>query len=327
MKAVVVNQAGDSSVLEVTQVAKPQVKSGWSLVKIMGFGINRSEIFTRQGLSPSVAFPRILGIECVGVIEKTTDEQRLPVGQKIISMMGEMGRAFDGSYAEYVLLPNEQIYPVSTSLDWETLATIPETYYTAYGAYQNLNITSRDKILVRAGASGIGTAFVKLVKAKFPDVNVYASVRNTAKKAQLLDAGYDDLVIDDNGVLKTDVTFTKILELVGPATIKDSIGHLQEKGIICSCGQLGGKWYLETFDPIMELENNVYLTTFYSGNISQKKLQELLTYIETEQVPISPERVFDLDNIQAAHDYLESDVAFGKVIVLNKEEKTYGKQG
>ena len=90
---------------------------------------------------------------------------------------------------------------------------------------------------------------------------------------------------------------------------------------------MGGKWYLETFDPIMELENNVYLTTFYSGNISQKKLQELLTYIETEQVPISPERVFDLDNIQAAHDYLESDVAFGKVIVLNKEEKTYGKQG
>ena len=82
MKAVIVSKAGDSSVLKVTQIAKPQVKSGWSLVKIMGFGINRSEIFTRQGLSPSVTFPRILGIECVGVIEETTDEQRLPVGQK-----------------------------------------------------------------------------------------------------------------------------------------------------------------------------------------------------------------------------------------------------
>ena len=210
MKAVIVSKAGDSSVLKVTQVAKPQVKSGWSLVKIMGFGINRSEIFTRQGLSPSVTFPRILGIECVGVIEETTDEQRLPVGQKIISIMGEMGRDFDGSYAEYVLLPNEQIYPVSTQLDWARLATIPETYFTAFGAYQNLKITSHDTVLVRAGASGVGTAFVKLVKAKFPDVNVYASVRNTAKKAQLLDAGYDDLVIDNNGVLKTDVSFTKI---------------------------------------------------------------------------------------------------------------------
>lgn len=320
MKAVVVRKAGDSSVLEVTQIAKPQVKSGWSLVKVMGFGINRSEIFTRQGLSPSVKFPRILGIECVGVIEETTDEQRLPVGQKIISIMGEMGRDFDGSYAEYVLLPNEQIYPVTTDLDWKTLTTIPETYYTAFGAYKNLKIDSDDVVLVRGGASGVGTAFVKLLKAKFPEVKVYASVRNTAKKAQLLDAGYDDLVIDDNGVLKTDATFTKILELVGPATIKDSLGRLQENGIICSCGQLGRKWYLEDFDPIMELQNNVYLTTFYSGNVSQEKLQEMLTYIEEEHADIRPEKVFDLENVKAAHDYLDSATAFGKVIVLNKEE-------
>lgn len=320
MKAVVVSKAGDSSVLEVTQVAKPQVKSGWSLVKIMGFGINRSEIFTRQGLSPSVTFPRILGIECVGVIEETTDPSRLPVGQKIISIMGEMGRDFDGSYAEYVLLPNEQIYPVTTDLDWKTLTTIPETYYTAFGAYKNLKIGSDDVVLVRGGASGVGTAFVKLMKAKFPEVKVYASVRNAAKKAQLLSVGYDDLVIDDNGILKTDLKFTKILELVGPATIKNSIAHLEENGIVCSCGQLGKKWYLEDFDPIMELQNNVYLTTFYSGNVSQEKLQEMLTYIEEEHADIRPEKVFDLENVKAAHDYLDSATAFGKVIVLNKEE-------
>ncbi|KEY47992.1 quinone oxidoreductase [Streptococcus equinus] len=317
MKAVVVRKPGDSSVLEVTQVAKPSVKPGWSLVKVMGFGINRSEIFTRQGLSPSVNFPRILGIECVGVVEETTDAIRLPVGQKIISIMGEMGRDFDGSYAEYVLLPNEQIYPVTTDLNWKTLATIPETYYTAFGAYKNLKIESDDVVLVRGGASGVGTAFVKLLKAKFPETKVYASVRNVAKKAQLLSVGYDDIVIDDNGLLKTDLTFTKILELVGPATIKNSIAHLEENGIICSCGQLGRKWYLEDFDPIMELQNNVYLTTFYSGNVSQEKIQEMLTYIEQEHVGICPEKVFDLENIKAAHDYLESSQAFGKVIVLN----------
>ena len=61
-------------------------------------------------------FPRILGIECVGIIEKSTDEDRLPEGVKVISIMGEMGRDFDGSYAEYALLPNEQIYPVHTEL-------------------------------------------------------------------------------------------------------------------------------------------------------------------------------------------------------------------
>lgn len=68
MKAVVVNHPGDRNVLEVIERPIPQIKEGWSLVKIEVFGINRSEIFTRNGYSPSFSFPRILGIECVGVL-------------------------------------------------------------------------------------------------------------------------------------------------------------------------------------------------------------------------------------------------------------------
>lgn len=86
-------------------------------VKIKGFCINHSEIFTREGKSPSVQFPRILGIECVGeVVQSSTPA--LAVGQKVVFYYGrEMGRAFDGSYTEYVLLPNEQIYPIHTDLE------------------------------------------------------------------------------------------------------------------------------------------------------------------------------------------------------------------
>lgn len=126
MKAIVVSKAGGPEVLTYTDVPKPTIKSGWSLVKVMGFGINRSEIFTREGKSPSVQFPRILGIEAVGMIAESSDPEQLPVGQKVISIMGEMGRAFDGSYAEYVLLPNEQIYPVESTLSWANLAAIPK---------------------------------------------------------------------------------------------------------------------------------------------------------------------------------------------------------
>ena len=63
MKAIVVSKAGTSKVLEYKEVDTPKLKDGWSLVKVKGFGINRSEIFTRKGFSPSVKFPRILGIE------------------------------------------------------------------------------------------------------------------------------------------------------------------------------------------------------------------------------------------------------------------------
>lgn len=70
MKAVVVSRPSGVDVLEIKDVDKPQLKDGWCLVKVKGFGINHSEIFTRQGLSPSVSFPHILGIELVGGLRK-----------------------------------------------------------------------------------------------------------------------------------------------------------------------------------------------------------------------------------------------------------------
>lgn len=89
----------------------------------------------------------------------------LAVGQKIVFYYGrEMGRAFDGSYAEYVLLPNEQIYPIHTDLDWTTLAAIPETYYTAFGSLQQLRIAPQDRVLVRGAGSGVGTAFAGITR-------------------------------------------------------------------------------------------------------------------------------------------------------------------
>lgn len=72
MKAIVIYKAGDAQQLQLEERPIPALKEGWTLVKVKGFGINRSEIFTRQGHSPSVIFPRILGIECVGVVEATT---------------------------------------------------------------------------------------------------------------------------------------------------------------------------------------------------------------------------------------------------------------
>ena len=120
MKAIVIYKAGDAQQLQIEERPIPALKEGWTLVKVKGFGINRSEIFTRQGHSPSVIFPRILGIECVRVVEATTSPT-LQKGQTVVSLMGEMGRAFDGSYAEYTLLPNGQVYPITTTLSWTLL--------------------------------------------------------------------------------------------------------------------------------------------------------------------------------------------------------------
>jgi len=317
MKAVKIHQAGGPEQLIYQDVPTPDIKEGWSLVKIKGFGINHSEIFTREGKSPSVQFLRILGIECVGEVAQSSTPV-LAVGQKVVSIMGEMGRAFDGSYAEYVLLPNEQIYPVHTDLDWTTLAAIPETYYTAFGSLQQLRIAPQDRVLVRGAGSGVGVAFAQLLKAQFPHIVLHGSTRNPVKATRLQAVGFDEVITEADGKLQTDQRYDKILELVGPATLRDFFSHINEHGIVCNTGQLGNIWYVNDFDPIIELKNNSYLTAFYSGNVSQAKLDAMFDYIRQFNVKILIERVFTLEQVPKAHRFLQSADGFGKVVVVNE---------
>ena len=319
MRAVVVSTPGGPEVLKVVERPKPVLKAGWTLVKIQGFGINHSEIFTRKGQSPSVKFPRVLGIECAGLVEETTRPD-LKIGQQIISIMGEMGRAFDGGYAEYTLLPNEQIYPIKTELDLENLIALPETYYTAFGSFLNLKIEEKDSVLVRGATSGVGIAFAKLLKGKFPKIHLTGTSRNLAKEQQLKAVGFDQVILDKDGVLHTKEQFDKVLDLVGPSAILDTFARTAEGGIICSCGLLGGQWTVPDFDPIEMLSRNLYLTTFASANVSQDKLQALVDFVERYHVDVGPEKVYKIDQIQEAHAYLEGSYSFGKVIVKNEED-------
>ena len=319
MKAVVVSTPGGPEVLEVVERPKPVLKAGWTLVKIQGFGINHSEIFTRKGQSPSVKFPRVLGIECVCLVEETTRPD-LKIGQQIISIMGEMGRAFDGGYAEYTLLPNDQIYPIKTELDLESLIALPETYYTAFDSFLNLKIEEKDSVLVRGATSGVGIAFAKLLKGKFPNIHLTGTSRNLAKEEQLKVVGFDQVILEKDGVLHTKEQFDKVLDLVGPSAILDTFARTAEGGIICSCGLLGGQWTVPDFDPIEMLSRNLYLTTFASGNVSQDKLQALVDFVEQYRVDVRTEKVYQIDQIQEAHAYLEGSHSFGKVIVKNEED-------
>src|SRR5256886_14470237 len=95
MKAIVVEQSGSPEVLHIRQIHRPEPDHGWVLVRIRAFGLNRSEMFTRQGFSPDVTFPRILGIEAVGEVEQDPSGH-YPAGQKVAAGMGGMGRHYNG---------------------------------------------------------------------------------------------------------------------------------------------------------------------------------------------------------------------------------------
>lgn len=315
MKAVVVEQAGGPEALVYKDVPTPKVKPGWSLVQVKAFGVNHSEIFTRAGQSPSVKFPRILGIECVGVVAETTDPDNLPEGKTVISLMGGMGRDFDGGYAEYALLPNEQIIPVHSNLKWTDLASIPETYYTAYGALTGLRLSQGDALLIRGGTSGVGVAAAKLAKAIDRDIHVTGTTRDLGKSDLMKQKGFDDVVEDKDDKLQTKLQYDKILDLIGPKTIQNSLATLAVNGIVSSTGELGGIWSVKDFDPIMMIPNNRYLTSFQSGDVKLTWIQDLLNIIEEKHVDVSPSKIYSLPQVDLAHAYLESGQSIGKVVV------------
>ena len=132
MKAVVLNGITPADQVKLTEVPIPQVKPGWVLVKGQAFGMNHSEQVLRLSEieAPYIQKPVIPGIECVGEIAEPSDSG-WKVGQKVVALMGGMGRSFNGSYAEYALLPVHHVFPVDTDLPWDALAAVPETWFTA----------------------------------------------------------------------------------------------------------------------------------------------------------------------------------------------------
>ena len=115
MQAIRLTGPGGYDALTISEVPKPSLEPGWVLIGVKAFGVNESEVTSRRGESgPDFAFPRILGIECAGVIDAVAPESRFSPGQQVVTMMGGMGRAIDGSYAEYVLVREENVIPSSS---------------------------------------------------------------------------------------------------------------------------------------------------------------------------------------------------------------------
>jgi NADPH:quinone reductase len=321
VKAVVVEKAGGPEVLQLKDIPKPEPREGWVLVEIKAFGLNRSELFTRQGHSPSVAFPRVLGIECAGIVEAAPGTP-FAAGQSVVAITGGMGRAFDGGYAEYTLLPQSCVLPIETELDWTTIGAIPEMFQTAYGSLTDaLEVREGHTLLIRGGTSSVGMAAASL--AADIGVTVIATTRNEAKIAGLKENGATEVIIDKGEIagqlrdLYPDGV-DRVLELIGATTLLDSLKTAAKKGIVCMTGILGGEWVLDRFEPLEQIPFGVRLTSYSGGaeDLPPEALQRILEGIKAGSVRVNLDRVFSIDEIVEAHRYMESNKASGKIVCL-----------
>ena len=240
MKAAVIHEPGAPSVLKIEQLPIPTPKQDETLIKIKAFGLNRSEMFTRQGLSPGVKFPRVLGIEAVGIVEACPNG-KFNKGQQVATVMGGMGRDFDGGYAEYTAPKTANVRAFESTLSWDVIGAVPEMLQTAYGSlFKSLRLQKGDRVLIRGGTTSIGLAAAAIASA---NGNYVASTTRDQKPAtaeMLKKHGVKQILIDDGNVQAQvgGEKFDKVLELVGTTSLRDSLKCMAPFGITCMTGMV-----------------------------------------------------------------------------------------
>jgi len=323
MRAIVRKRFGGPEVLEVRDLPDPQPKPGQVLIEVKAFGINHAETHMRKGEWPEIA--EVSGIECAGLV-KIDPDGRLAKGQKVVALMGGMGRTINGSYAELTSVPATNVVPVETKLSWEALAAIPESYATAWTCLLgNLALRPGQTLVIRGATSALGQAALNIAVQE--NSRVIATSRNPDRFSTLEKLGAEHALREEPDLARPihelhPQGVDAVLDLVGNSTVLSSLDMVRRGGHVCEAGWLGGLAPIASFNPMLQMPSGVHFSLFGSfvfGSpqfpLTDIPLQNIVDRVAAGAYQAKPAKVFGFDEIQAAHQLMESGQALGKLVV------------
>ena len=328
MKAITIASFGGVEGLEVREVSDaPPATLDRVRVRVRAAGLNRADILQRLGRYPAPpGYPQdIPGIEFAGEVSEVGKEVRLwKIGDRVFGIIG------GGGQAQYVTVPENHLAAVPSNLDWAEAAGVPEVFMTAHDAlFTQCGLTFGERVLIHAAGSGVGTAAIQLVRAA--GAFAYGTSRTADKLEKAKEFGLTESVVagpDPMEFVAAANSWTKergvdvVLDLVGAAYLEANLAALAMKGRLIFVGTTSGSKSEIDFSVAMHKRLRIMGTSLRTRSLEEKATatrlfaEQVVPLLQSTAVRPVIDRVFPMEEVRAAHQRIESNDSFGKVVLL-----------
>lgn len=324
MKAIIVREPGDAEQLTMGEVPTPEPTEEELLVRVKATALNRADILQREGkYPPPPGASPLLGLEMAGVVER--------VGSRCAGWK-EGDRVFGllpgGGYGEYCVIPGKMAMPIPENLSFEEAAAVPEVFLTAYQALFWLGSLQRgQRVLIHAGASGVGTAAIQLVReagaeplvtAGSPEKLAACRELGAAEAFSYREGPFAPRVKEATGGRGVDL----ILDFVGAPYWEQNVECLATDGRLILISTLGGP-KVEKVNLLALISKRIQVTgtTLRARSVDYKiRLTEdfarfaLPRFRDGRLKPVI-DRVFSWESVREAHRRMEANQNIGKIVL------------
>ena len=319
MKAIVVEDKN----LIWQDVPEPELGVGEVRIKVHATAVNRADLMQRQGAyPPPPGASAIMGLECAGeVLEVGEGVTRVATGDAVCALLA------GGGYAEQVVVPAGQVLDVPEGLTMLEAAAIPEVFATAYlNLYMEAGLKTGERVLLHAGASGVGTAAIQLCKTTHNPC--FVTTGNSEKIARCQALGADEGWDRHQGSFRTSVMewsdgngVDVILDPVGAGYLADNLASLNTDGRLVVIGLMGGMETSLNFGLMMMKRLRIIGSTLRARPIAAKAAvmdalqKEVWPCLEAGTIKPIVENVIPIAEADRAHTLISGNETVGKVLL------------